>query len=67
MKSESQSQSVINPKVRKGDHVRLFNDNGTLDGVVYTVQGMIRKGRQSLPVIFDYWQPVVLTRYIKVP
>ena len=62
-----QSNTQSNPKVRKGDRVRAFTVNGTLDSVVYTVDTVVRRGNAMLPVILDYWQPVVLTRWVKVP
>lgn len=54
-------------KVKKGSRIRLYRDDGKLDEVVYTVQGLVRRGRKSLPWIADCWQPVVVTRWVIVP
>jgi hypothetical protein len=50
-------------KIKKGDLIKVRLDNGKLDGVVYTVQAIVRRGGRSLPVILDYWQPVIVTEF----
>lgn len=69
IQSDTQSvpnQSAINAKLRTGDRVQCFRTDGTLDAVVYTVQGFARAGRKCLPYIFDNWSPVVLKRWVRV-
>lgn len=49
-------------KIKIGDSIRVCLPNGTLDQVVYRVQGT-RKGQ---PVIHDNWAPVVVKSWVKV-
>jgi hypothetical protein len=51
------------PKIKKGDLIKVRLADGKLDGVVYTVQAIVRRGGLSLPVILNYWQPVIVTEF----
>jgi hypothetical protein len=51
------------PKIKKGDLIKVRLADGKLDGVVYTVQAIVRRGGLSLPVILNYWQPVIVTGF----
>lgn len=53
-----------NRKLITGDRVRCYLADGSIDEVVYTVQGFVRRGNQRLPWVSDCWQPVVLTRWV---
>lgn len=54
---------MTNTKLKIGQRIRVCLNDGTIDPVVYTVQGT-RKGQ---PVILDNWQAVVVKSWIRVP
>lgn len=50
--------------IKIGDRIRVTDYQSSLPKeVVYTVQGT----RNGFPVVYDFWMPVLVKHYVKVP
>jgi hypothetical protein len=67
-----QNNMKKNKMLQRLDRIRLLRDDNTLDPVVYTVQAFAKVKnehgkKEFFPVIYDNWQPVVVTKFERVP